>query len=91
MDRRRRLASLLVAVLAVTGAFAVPSAAAASSRLNAPVVWAARDQHPAKVGTGTRPIRWRRASARVDRPRPAFVLSAPVRHALFQRPPPILL
>ena len=87
--RRAHLGSLLVVVLALAGATVAPSRAC--SRAEMSIAWAAGDARvaPAQVTPAprhvvtepTQPLR-----TAVSRPR---AVDAPLRHSLFQRPPPL--
>jgi hypothetical protein len=90
--RRAGLASLLVALFAVAGASVAPTQAL-SGIAAATVVWQARDERPAPVARQAR--RRATAGAAIGAPHTSTVSpgvpQAPVRHALFQRPPPTFL
>lgn len=87
--RRLRLGSLLVVALALAGATVVPSRDA--GRNTCSIIWQAGDTQQALVTATTAPRRLksaRGAIAETRDPQPFF--TSPVRHALFQRPPPYL-
>jgi hypothetical protein len=88
--RRASFASLIVALLALSGATVAPTRGLGGT--NAPsIVWQARDERQApvaqKAGSRHRAGRYvgRTESGSAGRP---GVPQSPVRHALFQRPPP---
>ncbi len=87
--RRVHLGSLLVVALALAGATVVP--ARDVSRAHSAIVWQAQDIRRALVATMLGPRRVARPTglvAQLARHTPHTV-SPTVRHALFQRPPPV--
>jgi hypothetical protein len=88
--RRARLASLIVALLALSGAAVAPTRGLGGTTA-ASIVWQARDERQAPVarkaglhGAGRYVGRTELRSAGCP-----GVPKLPVRHALFQRPPPV--
>jgi hypothetical protein len=87
--RRTGFASLLVALLAMSGAAVAPTRGLGG--LSAPsVVWQARDERQAPVArkSSARLAAVTRIGAPHTSPIGPGVPQSPVRHALFQRPPP---
>jgi hypothetical protein len=87
--RRAGLVSLIVALMAISGA-SVVSVRGADGRRTASIVWQARDEKPAPVARkiARPPIVARGAASPSATPSQAAALYAPVRHPLYQRPPP---
>jgi hypothetical protein len=87
--RRAGLVSLIVALMAISGASVAP-VRGADGRCTASIVWQARDEKPAPVARKiSRPaIVAGVAASPAAAPSQAAALYAPVRHSLYQRPPP---
>jgi len=87
--RRLRLGSLLVVALALAGATVVPSRDA--GRNTCSIIWQTGDTQQALVTATTDHHRVTSARGAISHASDsqAFITS-PIRHALFQRPPPCL-
>jgi hypothetical protein len=86
--RRAGLVSLIVALMAISGASVAP-VRGADGRRTASIVWQARDKKPAPVARKIlRPAIAHTAASPAAAPSLAAAFRAPVRHPLYQRPPP---
>jgi len=87
--RRLRLGSLLVVALALAGATVGPSRDA--GRNTCSIIWQAGDSQQALVTATTDHRRVTSARGAISHtPESQPFIASPVRHALFQRPPPYL-